>query len=77
MAIEVDSESSVEHLAGVVLSVFVDLAAEHLLSVQDVMVACERDPSLPSDELESRMKKTTEWTSPARLVALSRLRVSA
>jgi hypothetical protein len=54
MAIEVDSEGPVEHLAGVVLSVLVGLATEESLRVQDVMIACERDSSLPNDEREIR-----------------------
>ncbi len=53
MAINVEQRTHGEHVAGVVLSVLVGLAAEGL-SLEGVVIACERDPSLPGEEREIR-----------------------
>lgn len=51
MAISVPRKTHKEHVAGVVLSVLVELAPDEL-TLQTAMTACERDPSLPNDERE-------------------------
>jgi hypothetical protein len=53
MAINIEHKTHREHVAGVVLTVLVSLAPEEL-SLEDVISACERDPSLPGEEREIR-----------------------
>lgn len=61
MAINVPHETHEQHVAGIVLSVFVSLAPDEL-TLQEAIVACERDPSVPDDEREIRqaLKELTD-----------------